>query len=335
MLKDRKKLIAIIIAVVVVLAAVIGFCVWRQQVTASEQHDVESGAAAQSSKDAGSKSAKQDGISDEEAAALMDVASRFEHAARDWGVDPTAGSSLDLSKQDAQPVLDQVRTPESMDRSQLDQLTTIPTEAEQGPNAPSLLCKDDPDGALCAGDPTMLAYWRDQHWTMGSRIEDMSTDVNDDGTVNVEGTVRYILWSNTEGAAILTPDGSGYWGYSPATGLDSFKETLTIKDGKVSARDAQKSTRWMGDPWFEDWEDNPASDTTSWDDRQQPNIPLKGTKPTLPMNTDVSRVMLKNSDDITTNPAWNDCIQELGLTGNAGASDDEYMSEEEWEKMFG
>lgn len=337
MLKDRKKLIAIIIGVVVIVAAVIGFCLWRQHETGANEADGQSDTS--QTADNGKKDDDRDGdsgqLTEDEINMLTDIATRYEHAARDWGVDPNSGSSLDLSKQDAQSVLDQIRTPETMDRSALDQLTTMQTTADEGPNAPSEFCQEDAGSALCNGDPTMLAYWRDQHWTMGSRIDSMSVEINDDGTAHVTGTVKYILWSDTDGAATLTPDGSGYWGYSPATGTDDFDETLTIEDGKVTNRDIASYTRWMGDPWFDDWDDNPASDTESWDNRQQPNIPLKGTKPTLPMNNDVSRVMLKNSDDITTNPAWNECIQDLGLTGQPGVSDDQFMTEEEWEELFG
>lgn len=329
-----RKIIIGVVAAIVVIAAVVGFCLWRQNVTASEQAQTQSQEQTDAGGDSGSNADDGDAPAVDEDQ-LLDIATRFEHAARDWGVDPNTAASTSLDKQDAQTVLDQVRTPETMDRSALDQLTTIPTEADQGPDAPSTYCQDDPDSGGCAAQPTMLTYWRSQHWTQGTRIDSMNASVNDDGTVTVEGDVKYVLWSDTTDAATITPDGSGYWGYSPATGTESFRDILTIENGKVTARDRVNGTRWMGDPWFTGWNDNPASDTLSWNDRQQPNIPLKGTKPDQLLSHDLHRKILKNSDDITTDPAWNECIDEVGPQGDAGVGDDQFMTEEEWEEKFG
>ena len=133
MLKDRKKLIAIIIGVVVIVAAVIGFCLWRQHETGANEADGQSDTsqtADNGKKDDGDQDGDSGQLTEDEINTLTDIATRYEHAARDWGVDPNSGSSLDLSKQDAQSVLDQIRTPETMDRSALDQLTTMQTTAD-------------------------------------------------------------------------------------------------------------------------------------------------------------------------------------------------------------
>lgn len=313
-MKDRKRNIIIaVIAVIVAVAAIFAWTWWRRDVTAKEQAERERQQTVQTpaKKDKDEDETKVDDATIQQ---RLDTAIRFERLSREWGVDPTEATSDSLALKPSMESLNKVRTPETFDGADLSDVSSITPDEDAGPNAPSRYCVESPDGAPCSMYPTQYPYWRQQHWTMGARLkgDPKATYNEEDGTVTVEGDVLVVLWSDVQDAAVKF----GYWGYTPVTGVHHFSDTLSFNDeGKVGQRDVNVGTIWLADPVYGSWDDNPASETGSWDDRQQPSIPLQGEPPSLGLNHDVTRVAVKNAPD-TESGQWVNVKGVMGLPQN-------------------
>jgi hypothetical protein len=244
-------------------------------------------------------------------AALTDLATRFEHASRDWGVDPNAMTDVDANKlKDGAAVVSQYRTPTTLDNGPLDAVSSIDRKGV-GWDAPSPVCADttlEP----CHAMPTMLSYWANQHWSMGARLSSVDAQVRDARTVEVKGTVRVGLWTMPDADVTRVYGPHAAWGFSPAAGDQTFDDVLTVSDGKVTKREASAATDWIADPYYGSWakSDNPADGTMSWGNRVQPNIPLLGDPPSLGLDRrDPGMDMLKSSNDASS-PDWKRIIDE-------------------------
>lgn len=236
-------------------------------------------------------------LTEDEREALRSLAVRFETRTREWGVDPTAATADTLAQQDTDTLLNAVRTPDTLD-TDISDISTITPAQDEGPAAASQACAEDPNGTACAMWPDMLSWWRAHHWTMGARLDgDPQVTVNADGTVDVTGRVRVVLWtSGLNATAIRTGDGTRWWGYTPVTGLIGYHDTLTVGDGLVTGRDAHEPDTWLADPLLSAWDADPAASTMSWPERSQPSIPIRGETPADPdgLSPDPDHVMVAN-----------------------------------------
>lgn len=313
---DKKKLIAFILAAVLIIAAMIGWSAWRKHVT-TQQAQEKAAIAAHQAQARERKYAKKKKQAKTQVAAmpetdknqLIQTAITFEHASRDWGVDPnTLPSETQLNPAD---VINTIRTPDSIDHSGLDQVSTIQPKPEWGPTGPSVYCAVGNQG-MCATYPQALTYWNQQHWTMGARINNTpNVTVTSSTTVTVKGQVATILWSDTQGEySIWRPTGSA-WELTPVTGIQHFEDKLTIENGKVTRRTPVTPTEWLADPWYQSWKDNPAASTASWDKRKSWSIPVSGDIPDLGLHQDPGTVILKNEQNGST-PTWDNIIDSFG-----------------------
>lgn len=245
-------------------------------------------------------------LSDDERGALRDLAVRFETRTREWGVDPAAATADTLAQSDTDTLLKAVRTPDALDADLSDVSSIVPDE-DAGPHARSGACTADPAGAACSMWPDMLSWWRAHHWTMGARLDgEPEVTVNADGTLDVIGRVRVVLWtSGLDATRIRTRDGTSWWAYTPVTGLADYHDTLTVTDGLVSARVAHAPAFWPADPLLSAWDDDPAAGTMSWAERSQPSIPIRGDAPDDPdgLSPDPDHLMVANAPG-TDGPLW-------------------------------
>lgn len=245
-------------------------------------------------------------LSDDERGALRDLAVRFETRTREWGVDPAAATADTLAQSDTDTLLTAVRTPDALD-ADLSDVSSIAPDEDAGPHARSGACTDDQSGVACPTWPDMLSWWRAHHWTMGARLDgEPEVTVNADGTVDVTGRVRVVLWtSGLDATRIRTRDGTSWWAYTPVTGLADYHDTLTVTDGLVSKRVQHSPTIWLADPLLSAWDDDPAAGTMSWAERSQPSIPIRGDAPDDPdgLSPDPDHLMVANAPG-TDGPLW-------------------------------
>lgn len=326
-MQDHKRNILVgIIVVLLALAISIGWSVWRKhviaqnppQATVSESAsngnaaaNPSNGTTATGSDQTTTATPTATPLTDEQKNQYTQLAIRFEHAARDWGSDPTAATSDKLAQQPTS-ALGSIRMPDKLDRSALDAVSSIQLDAKNGPDAPSNWCTAKK--TMCEDQPTQISYWHANEWVLGGRITgDPKVTFNPDNTMTVEGTVRVVLWSQDTGAGYRGDDDSNaYWGYTPITGEFPYKDTLTVTDGKISGKvkDVTIDHPWWTDPWFTSWQKNPCDATLTWGNRQQYSIPIKGFPPNLvqQLAPDSSIAFLKNNpstdgglwDNVTT-----------------------------------
>lgn len=315
---DRKRLIAIITVVTLIIAG-IGVGVWK-----TRHHDTAARATPTvqaTTRRATPTATPTPAISAQDAAAL---AARFEHAARDWGADPNAAVTDNAT-------LAAQRVPDRLDRTTFGQASTI-AAAEVNADSPSAACAEDPDAVLCKAHPTRLAYWRDNWYELGARLDgDPKTTVNHDGTVTATGRLKLIVWANTTGAATVP----GYWGYSPRTWSLDYTDTLTVTDGKVTAwRTTQAG--WLAAPMTGDWSADPLAQIPA--DSTQTDTPVPGDLPDLRLDPDPGLAVMANNAD-TTSQAWTDILTKVapGQPDEQGndRSDDQRLSEQDYQRLFG
>lgn len=308
-MRGGRKTIAIILGIVLVVSMTAGWIIWRRTLnnTGAPASNPDAVSSTQSGNTA-SPSPSAPVTSDSAAARKMvETAVRFEHASREWGVDPDKATGDSLAQTDTQTLLNQIRTPDSIDRGELDKVSAL--KIDHGPGEGSRYCNNPSYQAMCGSVyPTQYSYWRDQAWTMGSRLEgDPQVKVTGDNEVTVTGRVRIVLWSDTIGAAATT----GWWAYTPATGTFDYEDTLTFnREGKVSSRSTDSKVPWIGDPWFADWSSNPCDATAGWPERRQPSIPVKGDLPATLLNHDPTLNILRN-DTTMSGGLWDNVTVEL------------------------
>lgn len=315
---DRKRLIAIITVVTLIIAG-IGVGMWK-----TRHHDTAARATPTvqaTTRRTTPKATPTATINPGDAAAL---ATRFEHAARDWGADPNA-TVTDNATLAAQ------RVPDRLDRTAFSQVSTI-APAKVNADSLSADCAGDPDAVLCKAHPTRLAYWRDNWYELGARLDgDPKTTVNHDGTLTVTGKLKLVAWANADNAATVP----GYWGYSPRTWSLDYTDTLTVKGGKVTAwRTTQPG--WLAAPMTGDWSADPLSQIPS--DSTQTDTPVPGDLPDLGLDPDPGLAVMANNAD-TTSGAWIDILAKVapGQTDEQGndRSDDQRLSEQDYERLYG
>lgn len=236
-------------------------------------------------------------ISQDERDQLTQIATDFEIQTRTWGVNPAILDNTDqFTHTDAVSALNLVRTPEAMQAP--DVISNMKRDKTVGPDAPSPYCTAEPKDEIgCQSWPTMLSYWRQQHWTMGAAVipDSIKVTVKQPTIVTVTGTVRVVLWSDTTGAY----NALGRWAFTPVTGDIVFRDKLTIINQHVSQRQALTSTSWLADPWLSAWDVNPAEESSSWLKRSVHAMGLasvgeEGNLPNLGLSHDMNVDILAN-----------------------------------------
>lgn len=316
---DRKRLIAVIAAVTLIITG-IGVGVWH-----GRHHDTtprHTPTTAVTTRRAATPTPTRTPAMSVQDATRLAIA--FEHAARDWGADPNATVTDNAT-------LATLRTPETLDRTAFNQVASLPA-AQVNADSPSAVCAEDPTAATCKAHPTRLSYWRANWYELGARLDgEPTSQVNEDGTLTVTGKLRLVAWANADNAATVP----GYWGYSPRTWSLTYTDTLTIRNGKVTAwRTSQPG--WLAAPMTGDWSADPLAQIPS--DSTQTDTPVAGDLPDLGLDPDPGLAVMANSTD-TTGTAWADILAKVapGQPDEQGneQSDSQRLSEQDYERLFG
>lgn len=238
-------------------------------------------------------------ISQETRDQLTQIAQDFETQSRSWGVNPTISDQI--VDMDSVSALNTVRTPETLTKPTV--LDSITLTDNAGPNVPSPYCNSDPESVGCQTQPTMLDYWRQQHWTIGAAVQadTMRVTVNQPTIATVSGQVRVILWSDTTGVKALY----GRWGFTPRIATAPFQDKLTIISGRVTSRQNLTPTPWIADPWGMAWDLNPAEQV--WDATTQPSYALPAPVPNLGLQHDPTIAIVTNSQ-VSDGLGWDKVI---------------------------
>lgn len=310
-MRDKKKIIAIIIAVVAVIGLAVAWCAWRQTVTRKATVKPTATASAKTSsrpRKTTSPTPATTRLTDEQKQQALDIATRFEHAAHDWGADPAAVTSESNNFQPGS-IIDQWAAPTSLDETTINSVSSIPM-SKTGWDSPSRYCLGDKEKngteTLCNLQPNRLIYWGNQHFLFGAHLDGEPTvTVDDNGTVTAEGKIRMVIWSTDleeNGTAVMQSDGQNQWTFTPYTGTLPYKDTLTIKDGKVTNRKAATTLPWIADPWYGDWRQQATASVGQWKDVSQPTIILTGDLPPMNLHMDSE----ENIQIIRNNPNLDD-----------------------------
>lgn len=310
-MRDKKKIITIIIAVVAVIGLAVAWCAWRQTVTRKATVKPTATASVKTSsrpRKTTSPTPATTRLTDEQKQQALDIATRFEHAAHDWGADPAAVTSESNNFQPGS-IIDQWAAPTSLDETAINAVGSIPM-SKTGWDSPSRYCLGDKEKngteTLCNLQPNRLIYWGNQHFLFGAHLDGEPTvTVDDNGTVTAEGKIRMVIWSTdleSNGTAVMQSDGQNQWTFTPYTGTLTYKDTLTIKDGKVTNRKAATTLPWIADPWYGDWSQQATASVSQWKDVSQPTIILTGDLPPMNLHMDSE----ENIQIIRNNPNLDD-----------------------------
>lgn len=237
---NRRPLNAIILLVLGVLLLA-GYCWWLWGASHHRQQHAETPRTSET-RDTG----KED-------AAKIRLAVSFEHAMRDWGVDPTVEPST-FAMKPASDVLDALRTP-VLGESPLKGMIGFEPGKDTGPESMSYVCRTGYE-PYCTDTPKTQDWWRSEVWGMGSRWKgEPSATVLPDGTVEVTGTVRAIMVTSGDRFTL-----NGYSALTPAWSDYMIDDILTVKGGKIGKLEHKALDYWWTDPWLADWTpDNVAS----------------------------------------------------------------------------
>lgn len=307
----KKKIITIIITVVTIIGLAVAWCAWRQTVTRKTTVKPTATASAKTSSrphKTTSPTPATTRLTDEQKQQALDIATRFEHAAHDWGADPAAVTSESNNFQPGS-IIDQWAAPTSLDETAINTVGSIPM-SKTGWDSPSRYCLGDKEKngteTLCNLQPNRLIYWGNQHFLFGAHLDGEPTvTVDDNGTVTAEGKIRMVIWSTdleSNGTAVMQSDGQNQWTFTPYTGTLPYKDTLTIKDGKVTNRKAATTLPWIADPWYGDWRQQATASVSQWKDVSQPTIILTGDLPPMNLHMDSE----ENIQIIRNNPNLDD-----------------------------
>lgn len=310
-MRDKKKIIAIIIAVVAVIGLAVVWCAWRQTVTRKATVKPAATASVKTSsrpRKTTSPTPATTRLTDEQKQQALDIAARFEHAAHDWGADPAAVTNESNNFQPGS-IIDQWAAPTSLDETTIHSVSSIPM-SKTGWDSPSRYCLGDKEKngteTLCNLQPNRLIYWGNQHFLFGAHLDGEPTvTVDDNGTVTAEGKIRMVIWSTDleeNGTAVMQSDGQNQWTFTPYTGTLPYKDTLTIKDGKVTNRKTATTLPWIADPWYGNWSQQATASVSQWKDVSQPTIILTGDLPPMNLHMDSE----ENIQIIRNNPNLDD-----------------------------
>lgn len=270
---DKKKILAIIATIILVGGLAAGWVMWRRDVTANKQ-DEQTQQAEQPKKeqsqdstddnktDTETKPSATPGETDDKA---VQLAVQFETAARNWGTDPTVNPST-YAKQDAQTVVDALRTP-ALGDNPIASLISFKLSKESGPSAMSIPCQKGYQ-ASCSQQMTMGSWWTHEALGTGTRWIKGPTAKVDGNAIRITGTVKSILVQDTD-----TYGAGDYSAITPAWKTYEINDLVTIRDGKVASVKHEKSDPWWIDPWIRDWDDTMASSLTT---ATRYAIPVKG-----------------------------------------------------------
>lgn len=240
----RRKTIGIILTATLIIAAVIGWCLWRQHELAKPR-TIPMPPASEQTATATPQTSPSATVSPER----LQQAVAFEQAARTWGIDP----DLDLhaiAGRDGESVAKQLRTA-MPERNPIADRVAFPIDKDAGPDGPSEFCKSDIMEQMCMTIPTMRQWWPNEAWSWGSKwVQGPEAAGNADGTIVVTGTVRFMLLQDGEQFG-----GNGYTGITPAWQDYDIKDVLTLDEtGKVKNIDYRKWNYWWINPWLMEWD---------------------------------------------------------------------------------
>lgn len=270
-LNKPVRILIAILAVIALVGGIIGWSLWRQHVTAEKQAQEQTKQSQQREKKTRKqKNTKPTALTDEQKQQHIDLATQFELKARTWGTDP--GIDINgLSKQDAQTVVDSLRTPD-FGANPLTDLIGFDLDANEGPDAPSVLCEQNLENG-CSQYPTMKDWWRAEALASGSKwMDGPHVTINDNSTMHVTGTVRTILVQDTD-----TFNNGTYYAITPAWRDYQIDDTLTVENGKISRILSSGSNDWWLNPWLEHWNTRMADSLANG---ERKSIPVNG-KPTM------------------------------------------------------
>lgn len=240
----KKKTIGIILIATLIIAAAIGWCLWRQHELATPQPTHTAAVAATPSPHVEDTAEPSKGENED---VLLQRAVAFEQAARTWGIDP----DIDLQSiagQDGATVAKQLHT-EIPAQNPISESVAFDISPKAGPDGPSEFCKNDME-MLCGVNPTMRQWWPNEAWSWGSKwVQGPQASANEDGTITVTGTVRFMLLQDGEQFS-----GNGYTGITPAWQDYDIKDVLTFNDeGKITNIDYRGRNNWWINPWLMQW----------------------------------------------------------------------------------
>lgn len=311
-MRDKKKIIITVITATVVIGLAVAWCAWRQTVTrkttAKPTATASVSASSRPRKTTSTPTPAKTQLTDQQKQQALDIATRFEHAAHDWGADPAAVTS-DSNNFQPGSIIDQWAAPTSLDETTINAVSSIPM-SKTGWDSPSRYCLGDKEKngteTLCNLQPNRLIYWGNQHFLFGAHLDGEPTvTVDDNGTVTAEGKIRMVIWSTDleeNGTAVMQSDGQNQWTFTPYTGTLPYKDTLTIKDGKVTNRKTATTLPWIADPWYGNWSQQATASVNQWKDVSQPTIILTGDLPPMNLHMDSE----ENIQIIRNNPNLDD-----------------------------
>lgn len=266
-----KKIIAIIAAIILVAGLATGWVMWRRNVTG--QDDKQQEQSQSEKKPSKKKTEMTEGTQSEtqtakptqtDRAALV-LAIQYEKNARNWGTDSTVDPST-YAKQDAQAVVDALRTP-ALGDNPITSLISFKLDKDAGPTAVSIPCQRGYQTS-CSTQLTMGDWWQKEALGTGTRWIKGPVAKVEGNNIRVTGTVRSILVQDTD-----TYGAGDYSAITPAWKNYEVNDLLTIQDNKVASVKHEKSDPWWIDPWVSVWDDNMANDLTS---ATRYAIPVKG-----------------------------------------------------------
>ena len=247
---DRKaRIIIAITSVVLVVAIVVSFCLWRQNALKDEgsgKSDTSQTTQQPTDKKTDADAAASDTPTDED----IQVAIRFEHAMRDWGTDSLIDPDT-LARRDVDDVLAQLKG-SIPDGNPLRDLTTVDLNEEYyGPDGEAPACYEDTELAnavACAATPKARDWWAYEAYGYGSRWKSGPEATIDGKDIIVSGTVRAILVQDDDSFS------SGeYYAITPAWRDYEVRDRLAVKDGKVTSFTHELPDYWWIDPFTTSW----------------------------------------------------------------------------------
>lgn len=323
-MKPWQKLAAAFAVAAVIIGVGVAF---RIHQTGTEQSKPATSASRTTNHDKSSTTSKakpqRKALTDTQTAAYTKTAIAFEHATREWGTDPALADTPSPTTPD---LAARLRTPDALDPTPLNTVSTITVDKTVGPYAASVECAQyGADSGQCKAYPNGLEHQRRTHWAMGARlVGEPQVTVAEDGTVTVKGQVKVILWSGVQNTYAETmPDGTVLWALRPLTGVTDFEDKLVLSnDGmKVTRRQTvvQPAT-WLADPWYSDWTDDALNGNGSLDQRVVHDIAVIGAEPDMDangVNPDMGAQILDNQ---TTQPwdGWDTLKSQHGWATSPG-----------------
>ncbi|MBT1161781.1 hypothetical protein [Bifidobacterium sp. SO1] len=181
-------------------------------------------------------------------AADLRRAETLEHAMRDWGTDPTIRPAT-LKGLNAADMLQKIKgtIPETNPIKNLASPALL--SEDHGPDAPSPICRDNPDSMTCSGIPSARQWLAHEAWSYGAKWTDGPAAVRQGDRILVTGTVRAVLLQDDDTFA------AGDWhAITPAWKDYEIRDLITMKNGKAIRIEHGNADPWWIDPWLREWD---------------------------------------------------------------------------------